>query len=121
MQKELSSEGFLQCVIEGIRNKKGQNIIVLDLQKIPEAPVECMVITQGNSTTQVTAIAEEVDDYVRNQTHVHPLSTIGKANGEWIALDYGTIFVHIMLPQTREYYNLEDLWADGEKREYKDE
>ena len=113
MKKEVSTKKLLEEIIEGIRNRKGERIVQIDLRKIKEAPVEYMIIAQGNSNTQVAAIAAEVDDHVRTVTHVHPLSHVGEENAEWIALDYGTVFVHIMQREPRAYYDLEHLWADG--------
>ena len=104
----------METIIEGIRNRKGQRIVTIDLKKIKEAPVEYMVIAEGNSATQVSAIADEVDDYVRTMTHV-------QENAEWIAMDYGTVFVHIMQREPREYYDIEHLWADGKVTELPDE
>lgn len=118
--KEVSTKKLLETIIEGIRNKKGQRIVSIDLRKIPEAPVEYMIIAEGGSTTQVSAIADEVDDFVRTQTHVHPLVIDGRDNAEWIALDYGNIFVHIMQREPREYYDIENLWSDGKRTEYED-
>jgi ribosome-associated protein len=72
-----------------------------------------MVLAEGNSNVQVTAIADEVDDFVRTTTHVHPLAVNGRDNAEWIAMDYGTVFVHIMQREPRAYYDMEHLWEDG--------
>ena len=119
--KEISTKKLVETIIEGIRNRKGQHIVTIDLQKIKEAPVEYMVIAEGNSATQVAAIADEVDDYVRTTTHVHPLTMAGQENAEWIAMDYGTVFVHIMQREPREYYDIEHLWADGKITELPDE
>ena len=94
--KEITTKKLMDTIIEGIRNRKGQRIVTIDLRKIKEAPVEMMVICEGQSNTQVSAIADEVDDFVRTTTHIHPLSVAGQENAEWIAMDYGTIFVHIM-------------------------
>ncbi len=113
MAKEVTTKKLLEEIIEGIRNRKGERIVQIDLRKIKEAPVEYMIIAQGNSNTQVAAIAAEVDDHVRTVTHVHPLSHVGEDNAEWIALDYGSVFVHIMQREPRAYYDLEHLWADG--------
>ncbi len=119
MKKEdITTPQLVETIVEGIRNKKGQRIVAIDLRSIPEAPVEYMVIAEGGSTTQVNAIADEVDDYVRCQTHIHPFATDGKENSEWVAMDYGTVFVHIMLRHMREYYDIENLWNDGTTTEY---
>ena len=119
--KEVSTKKLLETIIDGIRNKKGQKIVSIDLRKIQEAPVEYMVITEAGSSTQVAAIADEVDDYVRTTTHVHPLAVDGRDNAEWIALDYGNIFVHVMQREPRAYYDIENLWSDGKRTEYAEE
>lgn len=119
--KEISNKKLLDTIVEGIRNRKGHNIVSIDLRKIQDAPVEYMVIAEGNSSTQVAAIADEVDDFVRTTTHVHPLAVDGRDNAEWIALDYGNIFVHIMQREPRAYYDIENLWSDGKRTEYAEE
>ena len=111
--KEISTKKLMDTIVEGIRNRKGQRIVTIDLRKIKEAPVEMMVICEGQSNTQVAAIADEIDDFVRTTTHVHPLSVAGQENAEWIAMDYGTIFVHVMQREPRAFYDIEHLWADG--------
>ena len=111
--KEISTKKLLETIIEGIRNRKGQRIVTIDLRKIKEAPVEYMLICEGQSNTQVTAIADEVDDFVRTTTHVHPLAVAGRENAEWIAMDYGQVFVHIMQRGPRAFYDIENLWSDG--------
>ena len=110
---EISTEKLVDTIIEGIQNRKGERIVTIDLRKIKEAPAEYMVIAEGNSNTQVAAIADEVDDHVRTETHVHPLSVAGIENAEWEAMDYGTVFVHIMQREPRAYYDIEHLWEDG--------
>ena len=118
--KEISTKKLLDTIIEGIRNRKGQRIVTIDLRKIKEAPVEMMIICEGQSNTQVAAIADEIDDFVRTTTHVHPLSVSGVENAEWIAMDYGTIFVHVMQREPRAFYDIEHLWADGKISELPD-
>jgi len=119
--KEVSTKKLVETIVEGIRNRKGAGIVGIDLKKIKEAPVEYMIVAQGNSSTQVQAIAEEVDDYVRTTIHVHPLAVDGKENAEWVAMDYGTVFVHIMQRGPREYYDIENLWSDGKQVEFESE
>ena len=94
--KEISTKKLVDTIIEGIQNKKGQRIVSIDLRKVKDAPVEYMIVAEGGSPTQVNAIADEVDDFVRTTTHIHPLATAGQENAEWIAMDYGSVFVHIM-------------------------
>jgi ribosome-associated protein len=120
MKKEVSTKKLVETIVEGIQNRKGQRIVTVDLRKLKEAPAEYFIIAEGGSNTQVVAIADEVDSFVRTQTHVHPLGIDGRDNAEWIAMDYGTIFVHIMQREPRAYYDIEHLWADGEITEIAD-
>ena len=111
--KEITTKKLVETIIEGIQNRKGQRIVSIDLRKVKEAPVEYMIVAEGTSNTQVSAIADEVDDFVRTTTHVHPLAVAGQENAEWIAMDYGTVFVHIMQRGPRAFYDIENLWSDG--------
>lgn len=107
--KELAKQ-----IIEAIQEKKGSRIVVADLSGIPDTICKCFVICQGNSPTQVEAIAGSVSDYVREHTSLKPIGVDGLRNASWIAMDYNDIFVHIFLPEEREFYDLEHLWADAE-------
>ena len=118
--KEITTKKLVDTIIEGIQNKKGQRIVSIDLRKVKEAPVEYMVVAEGSSNTQVSAIADEVDDFVRTTTHVHPLAIAGQENAEWIAMDYGEVFVHIMQREPRAFYDIENLWSDGKITEIAD-
>ena len=118
--KEISTKKLVDTIIEGIQNKKGQRIVSIDLRKVKDAPVEYMIVAEGGSPTQVNAIADEVDDFVRTTTHIHPLATAGQENAEWIAMDYGSVFVHIMQRGPRAFYDIENLWCDGKVTEIAD-
>ena len=120
IMKEVSTKKLVETIVEGIQNRKGQRIVTVDLRKLPIAPAEYFVIAEGGSNTQVAAIADEVDSFVRTQTHVHPSFVDGRDNAEWIVLDYGNIFVHIMQREPRAYYDIEHLWADGKITEIAD-
>lgn len=113
----MTTKQLVDAIVEGIQNKKGHRIVTIDLRKLHDAPVEFMVVAEGGSSTQVAAIADEVIDFVRTTHHVHSLATDGYDNSEWIAIDYGTVFVHIMQRPAREYYDIEHLWADGKIKE----
>src|ERR1039457_4150519 len=112
------SSSLVEAVIKGIQEKKGQNIVCLDLRKIQNAVCEHFIICQGNATTQVSAIADSIKEDVRKETGEKPFHSEGYENSQWILVDYITVVVHIFLPDIREFYNLEDLWADAEVLEY---
>lgn len=117
MNTEVSNKELVETIVEGIQNMKGHRIVVVNLEKLEEAPCRYFVIAEGNSSTQVVAIAEEVEHFVRKQLRVHAFASDGKDNAEWVAIDYGQIIVHIFQREPRAYYDIEHLWEDGELTE----
>lgn len=108
------SEALLQEVLFGIREKKGTDIAILNLRGIPNMVTDYFVICSGSSDRQTVAIADSIEDEVRKKLQEKPWQTEGRSRGEWILLDYVNVVVHIMLPQQREFYNLEELWGDAQ-------
>ena len=104
---------LVETIKEGIREKKGQRIVIADLTEIDDTLCNYLVICQGNSPTQVSVIADSVWDYVYKETGEKPIAIDGQQNALWVAMDYSDVAVHIFLPETREFYNLENLWADA--------
>ena len=100
-------------VIDAIQDKKGRRITEIDLSPIESAPAPGFVICEGNSTSQVSAIADNIREEVYRQKGLKPYNYDGYRNSQWIVIDYGTLMVHIFLPDVREYYNIEDLWSDA--------
>ena len=99
--------------IDAIQDKKGRRITEIDLSPIESAPASGFVICEGNSTSQVSAIADNIREEVYRQKGLKPYNYDGYRNSQWIVIDYGTLMVHIFLPDVREYYNIEDLWSDA--------
>ena len=97
----------------GIQEKKGKNIVIADLSSIDDTICNYFVICQGNSPSQVTAIVDSVKDYVRIATDNKPTAIDGLQNAQWVAMDYSDVLVHVFLPEVRDFYNLEHLWADA--------
>jgi ribosome-associated protein len=114
IKKELSSEELSQLVVKGMQEKKANNIVVMDLRKVKNAFTDFFVVCSGNSDTQVDAIAESVDKEVWEATKNNPRSMEGKANHEWILVDYYDVIVHVFKKDRREFYKLEELWGDAE-------
>lgn len=104
---------LLESIIEGIQEKKGTNIVTIKLKGIPGAICDHFVICSGNTPTQVTAIAESVEEFVKKNTHESPIRVQGKQRAEWMAIDYGNVIVHIFVPELRQFYNLDTLWEDA--------
>lgn len=104
---------LLQSIIEGIQEKKGKNITKIHLTGIPGAICDYFVICEGNTPTQVAALAESVEETVKKKSKESPLRVQGQHRAEWIGMDYGNIIVHVFVPELRQYYNLDNLWADA--------
>ncbi len=105
---------LVEAIVKGIQDKKGSAIVVADLTAIPTAPCRHFVISQGNSPQQVDSIARSIEESTRTGVGEKPAAVIGRGNGQWVAMDYGTVLVHIFLPDVREYYDLEHLWEDAQ-------
>ncbi len=111
---ETTVEQLKDAIIEAIRNKKGKHIAIIDMRTLESAPCPMFIVAQGNTNTQVSAIANEIEDFVRKQTGEKVLAVVGQENAEWIAMDYADIIVHIFQPQLREFYDIEHLWGDAQ-------
>ncbi|MBQ8519846.1 MAG: ribosome silencing factor [Bacteroides sp.] len=107
------AQALVKRITEGIQEKKGKGIVVADLTEIEDTICRYFIICEGNTPNQLTAIAESVYDHVREKTGEKPFGVDGLQNAQWIAIDYSDVMVHIFLPETREFYNLENLWADA--------
>lgn len=119
-QQSLTSEILADAVIEGIREKKGFDIAVLDLRGLSHAVCDHFIICCGNSSTQVAALANSIEDLVRKKTGESPWHVEGTANSEWILIDFVNVVVHVFQPQARSFYNIEKLWADASVSHYQD-
>lgn len=108
-------------IIEAITDKKGKKITVIDLSSIESASTEKIIICQGNSTSQVSAIADSIREKVQETSGVKPFNYEGYKNCQWIVIDYGNIMAHVFLPDFRVFYNLEDLWNDAPSESIPDE
>ena len=113
---------LIEKIKEGIQEKKGKKIVVADLTSIEDTICKYFVICQGNSPSQVSAIVDSIKEFTRKGADSKPYAIeIGRAhvaidglrNAEWVAMDYADVLVHVFLPETRAFYNLEHLWADA--------
>jgi ribosome-associated protein len=111
---------IFKTIIKAIQDKKGENILSLDLRKIPEAVSDFFIICQANSNTQLKAIADFVDEEVKKKCIETPYKHEGRQAQQWILIDYVNVVVHIMLPEPRKFYQLEELWSDAPGMEHKD-
>ena len=112
-KKSDGTEVLLSSIAEGIFEKKGLNVLKIDLRKLENRITDYFVICHGSSTTQVSAICDSVEDIVRTQADEKPMHVEGLDNCFWVLLDYGTVIVHIFLEEYRNFYSLESLWGDA--------
>lgn len=110
-----------ETAISAIQDKKGRDITILDLGKVDGAPTGQFIICTGKSTTQVSAIADNVREEIQKKTGEKPINYDGYRNSQWIVIDYGDTMVHVFLPETRAFYRLEELWNDAETIHIADE
>jgi ribosome-associated protein len=117
----ITAEKLAQTIIEGIQERKGEDIVKINLSKIKNIFTDYFVICSGNSNTHVRALSESIEKEVKEKLGMDAYHKEGMENSFWVLLDYGNIIVHIFQPETRDFYNLEELWADGEIEIIKDE
>ncbi len=119
-QNNIDAKEVIQQIVEGIQDKKGKEIVIVDMLKLGNSICDYFVICQGNSPTQVSAITDSIEDTVRINCKKKPYSIDGLRNSQWVAMDYGDILVHIFLPDVRKFYDIEHLWADATLTEIPD-
>lgn len=108
----------ISVIVKAADNKKAFNIKVLDISKLTTIS-DYFVIASGNATTQVDAIANEIENKMEDRGY-HLQQKEGQKSSRWIILDYGDIIVHVFHKEDREFYNLERLWADAKDVDIKE-
>lgn len=108
------TSSLLDAIVDGMQEKKAKNITIINLSKLENRVADYFVICDADSNTHVNAIADSLEDMVVKKTNEKPYHSEGHQNAEWILVDYVNIVAHIFLRETREFYNIEGLWADGE-------
>ena len=111
---------IFKTIIHEKKKKKGEHIISLDLRKIPEAVADFFVICQANNNNQLRAIADSIEEEVSLQCDERPFKHEGRQAEQWILIDFVNVVVHIMLPEPRKFYQLEELWSDASAMEHND-
>lgn len=109
---------LFKTIIKAIQDKKGENIISLDLRKIPEAVSDFFIICEATSNIQIKAIADNIEEQVKGECGENPYKREGYQSLHWVLIDYVNIVVHIMQPDTRKFYRLEEMWSDAGVKEH---
>jgi ribosome-associated protein len=113
-QNEADDAKLIDTVVFAMKDKKSENIVYLNLDKLSKSVCSSFIVTSADSTVQVKAIADNVEEEVLNKLNVKVWRRQGDENALWIILDYGSVVVHVFQTNCRKYYALEDLWADAE-------
>ncbi len=117
---KVTSQNIVDFSVKGIQEKKGADIVVINLKNIGNAVASYFVICTGNSDTQVQAIAESVEKEVYLHCKEDPWHKEGFQNKEWVLLDYVDVVVHVFKKDVRSFYGIEELWGDAEVIEIED-
>lgn len=118
IQANTVNNGLQDLIIDSISDIKGKNIVLLNLKDLDDAPADYFVVCEGDSTTQVRAIANNIEKRLKEERKLHTPHVEGTQHAKWICMDYFDVIVHIFHPETRRFYDLEQLWSDAEKVEY---
>ena len=103
-----------QLIIEAIQEKKGKEIVTIDLSQVENSICDCFIICHGDSYTQVDAITESIEKKLKEDLDLRAHHTEGQRNSQWVLMDFFDILVHVFQKEFRTFYNLEELWADGD-------
>lgn len=116
--KAVSSDKLVKAVIHGIQEKKGKDIVSLDLTNVKNAICDYFVICHCDSDKHVSAVADSIDYEVEKKYGETPWHKEGYENAEWILLDYINVVVHVFIKEKRDFYKIEQLWADAKVEEF---
>ncbi|MEO7522945.1 MAG: ribosome silencing factor [Ferruginibacter sp.] len=109
---------IFKIIIHAIQEKKGEKIVSMDLRKIPEAVADFFIICEASNPNQLKAIADNIEEQVRENCAEAPYKHEGRQAQQWILIDYVNVVVHVMLPEPRKFYQLEELWSDAPSTEH---
>lgn len=118
--RKVTEESMNDLIIDAIQDIKGKNIVKLDLRKLDDASTDFFIVCEGESSTQVKSIAGNISKRLKQELGIEPSRIEGKLTANWICVDFFNTVVHVFYPETREFYQLEELWSDADKTEYED-
>lgn len=119
-ETESSLTTVLDLIIDSIQDTKGQNIVKMDLRHLDEAACDYFIVCEGTSVTQVNAIAGNIEKTMKDEMGMMASHTEGRKSATWVLVDYFDVIVHVFHPDTRKFYEIEELWSDAKITEYKD-
>ncbi|SDM76752.1 ribosome silencing factor [Pedobacter antarcticus] len=107
-----------EIAVHGIQEKKGHDIVRLDLRELNSSVSDYFIICNADSATQVRAIADSVEKEIYKSTEAEPWKKEGMDHADWIILDYFDVVIHIFKTEKRDFYGIEDLWGDAQTTTY---
>ena len=113
----LSAEEKSQLIVEAIHEKKGKEVVTIDLSRVENAICDFFIICHGDSVTQVGAITESIVKKLKEEVGLRAHHVEGLQNSQWVLLDFFDVLVHVFQEEYRGFYKLEELWADGQVTE----
>lgn len=113
-----NEESMNHLIIDAIQDIKGKNIVKLDLRSLDDAPADFFIICEGDSSTQVKAISDNIGRKLKEKLGMRPNHTEGMEGAKWILVDYFDTVVHVFYPETRQFYEIEELWGDAAITQY---
>ena len=115
-----NTELLIDKIIKGMQEKKAHQLVVVELKTIEDTICKAVGIGTGDSPTHIQALADSIEETVRKEAGEKPMAIAGLRQAEWVAMDYSDVMVHIFLPEARDFYDLEHLWADAQLTEIAD-
>jgi len=112
---------LIKTIINAIQEKKGENIISLDLRKVDEAVADFFIVCEASNQPQVRAISDFVEQQIKEKCDEDPYRHEGMKNLQWVLIDYVNVVVHVMLSETRKFYKLEEMWSDAVAHEHEED
>ncbi len=120
IQAKAVTNGLPDLIIDCITDIKGKKIVLLDLRTLKDAPTDFFIVCEGDSTTQVRGISGNIERRLKSELKLHPGHVEGLDHAKWVCMDYFDTIVHIFYPETRRFYDLEQLWGDAPRTVYED-
>ncbi|MFZ5554179.1 MAG: ribosome silencing factor [Bacteroidota bacterium] len=109
---------LIDTIVKGIQEKKGNNIVCLDMTELKNAVTDYFVICDADNMRQVKAIADSIEEMAQKKAGEKPWHVEGEGNANWVLLDYVNVVAHVFHKEARDFYNLESLWADAKRTEF---
>ncbi len=116
--ESISDNTLNHWIIDAIQDIKGKNILKLDLRKLDDAPADYFIICEGDSSTQVKAISDSISRKVKEKVGINANHMEGVSGAKWILVDFFDTVVHVFYPETRAFYEIEELWGDAIVTQY---